>query len=189
MHKAVFLDRDGVLIEDVEYLDSLKKIQIIDGSIEAVRMLNETGFRVIVVTNQSGVARGYFPVSFVIQTHEFLFQYFSQRGATIDRFYFCPHHPEGSLEDFAIQCTCRKPAPGMLLRAQKDFQLDLNASYLIGDKFSDIEAALHAQVQPILVKTGKGLETFIRHSHYLRDHQVIVAKNLKDAVDKIIIQS
>lgn len=186
MNRAVFLDRDGVLIEEVEYLDSLDKIKIIPGAIEAVRLFNEADFKVIVISNQSGVARGYFPIEFVIQTHELLNQRFAVQGARIDQFYFCPHHPQGTVEEFAIECTCRKPGIGMLVRAQKDFQIDLKNSFLIGDKISDIQAAFTAGAIPVLVKTGYGLQTLSQNHTDLKFNQVQIARDILDAAQKIM---
>ncbi|GAB4171190.1 MAG: D-glycero-beta-D-manno-heptose 1,7-bisphosphate 7-phosphatase [Calditrichia bacterium] len=186
MNKAVFLDRDGVLIEDADYLDSFEKIRIYDFAFDAVRRLNEAGYVVVVVSNQSGIARGYFPLSFVIQTHEMLQQRFLINRARIDRFYFCPHHPEGTVEEFSIECECRKPKPGMILRAKRDFNLDLSRSFLIGDKKSDLETAIPLSVTPMLVRTGYGLQSLREAHDLIHEHKIDVTDNLEKAVEKIL---
>lgn len=188
MNRAVFLDRDGVLIEDTDYADSFDKIRIFDFAYDAVRKLNESGFIVIVVSNQSGVARGYFPLSFVIQTHEMLKQRFIIHHAIIDEFYFCPHHPEGTIEEFSIECECRKPKPGMILRAKRDFNIDLSHSYLIGDKKSDLETAVPLGITPMLVRTGYGLESHRQAHDFIHQHHIQVTDNLKTAVASILQQ-
>lgn len=187
MNKAVFLDRDGVLIEESDYLDSLDKIRIFSPAFEAVSLLNQHGFLVIVVSNQSGVARGYFPIGFVTFSHEFLKNAFASRGATIHHFYFCPHLPEGMVKEFAIDCDCRKPKPGMLTRAFRDYRIDPSSSYMIGDKRSDLEAGLRGGVRPILVRTGYGSETELQHRSFLLKEKIPVANDILEAV-RIILQ-
>jgi histidinol-phosphate phosphatase family protein len=155
---AVFLDRDGTIIEEVGYLDRVDKMIIIPQAPPAIRLLNEAGFLVIVVTNQSGVARGFFPESLVLEAHRYLAELLWAEGARIDGFYFCPHHPEEGTTSYRQVCSCRKPAPGMLLAACQDFSLDLGRSFLVGDNWSDLAAARAAGVRGILVRTGYGGE-------------------------------
>lgn len=148
---AVFLDRDGVIIENAHYLARLEDIRFIPGAAAAIRRLNEAGVPVVVVSNQSGVARGYFPESFVRETHAHLDQLLAKEGAHIDRWCFCPHHP-----GFGADCECRKPKPGMLQTAARELNLDLECSWLIGDNLTDCEAGAAAGCQTILVRTGHG---------------------------------
>jgi D-glycero-D-manno-heptose 1,7-bisphosphate phosphatase len=153
---AVFLDRDGVINEEVGYLDSLDKLKIIPGAYEAIRLINESGMKVVVISNQAGVARGLFPEDFVKITHEYLQNALRKKGAYIDNFYYCPHHPTEGIESYRQVCNCRKPAPGMLLQAAQDLNIDLTRSYLVGDRFNDMEAGKKIGVRGILVKTGFG---------------------------------
>src|SRR6266851_9710002 len=114
---AVFLDRDGVLIEEVNYLTEVGQVRLIPGAAEAVAELNRAGVPVVVVTNQAGVARGYFPEERVAEVHVYLDELLAERGARVDRYYYCPHHPDAAVERYRVECECRKPKPGMLRRA------------------------------------------------------------------------
>ncbi|MDD5170899.1 MAG: D-glycero-beta-D-manno-heptose 1,7-bisphosphate 7-phosphatase [Syntrophales bacterium] len=175
--RAVFLDRDGTINEEVGYLDSLDKLAIIPESFEAMRLINRNGLLAIVVTNQSGIARGCFDESFVGEVHRHMKRLFQEQGAVIDGFYFCPHHPSGGQESYRQTCTCRKPEPGMLIRAKEDFNIDLEHSYMVGDTLKDVEAGNRVGCKGILVKTGYGgdMNTEIIKPDY-------VAKDILDAV-------
>ncbi|HEY1187157.1 MAG TPA: HAD family hydrolase [Gemmata sp.] len=156
LREAVFLDRDGTLIEEVNYLSHPDQVRLIPGAAEAVRRLNDLGVLVVVVTNQSGVARGYFPESRVVEVHERLIALLAERGAVVDAFYFCPHHPKEGIGVYRVTCGCRKPKPGMLLAAARDLGIDLAGSWMIGDKPCDAEAGLAAGCRALLVRTGHG---------------------------------
>ena len=151
---AVFLDRDGVINEEVGYLDSLDKLKIIPCAYEAIRLINESGMKAVVISNQAGVAKGLFTEEFVRKINDCLQTVLSQKGAHINNFYYCPHHPTEGTEPYRQVCDCRKPAPGMLLRAAQDLNIDLKKSYLVGDRFRDMEAAKKCGVKGVLVKTG-----------------------------------
>jgi D-glycero-D-manno-heptose 1,7-bisphosphate phosphatase len=153
---AVFLDRDGTINEEVGYLDSLDKFKIIPCAYEAIRLINESGMKAVVISNQAGVARGLFTEDFVKITHEHLLAALRQKKAHIDNFYYCPHHPTEGIKIYRQNCNCRKPAPGMLLQAAQDLNIDLTKSYLVGDRFRDMEAAKKVGVKGVLVKTGYG---------------------------------
>jgi D,D-heptose 1,7-bisphosphate phosphatase len=155
---VVFLDRDGTINEEVGYLDSLDKFKIIPCAYEAIRLINESGMKAVVISNQAGVARGFFTEDFVKITHEHLQAALRQKGAYIDNFYYCPHHPTDGIDPYRKDCNCRKPAPGMLLQAAHDLDIDLTRSYLVGDRFRDMEAANKVGVKGVLVKTGYGQE-------------------------------
>ena len=155
---AVFLDRDGTINEEVGYLDSLDKFKLIPGAYEAIRLINESGMKAVVISNQAGVARGFFTEDFVKITNEHLQTVLRQEGAYIDNFYYCPHHPLEGIKPYRRVCNCRKPAPGMLLQAAHDLDIDLTRSYMVGDRFNDIEAGKEIGVRGILVKTGFGQE-------------------------------
>ena len=154
--RAVFLDRDGTINVEREFLHRPAEFEFIPGAPQAIRLLNDAGFLVIVVTNQSGVARGYYEESAISSLHRHLDAELARFGAAIDGYYFCPHHPEYGTDNHTKFCVCRKPRAGMLLQAANDFSLDLASSYLIGDKLADVEAGLNAGCHPILVRTGYG---------------------------------
>jgi D,D-heptose 1,7-bisphosphate phosphatase len=156
--QAVFLDRDGTINEEVGYLDRMEKLQLIPGAAEAIRLINKSGMKTVVITNQSGVARGFFDEAFVEKTHTHLRDILRVKGALIDAFYFCPHHPTEGRAEYLKICDCRKPAPGMLLRAAEELRIDTHRSYMVGDTLKDIEAGVRAGAQGILVRTGCGGE-------------------------------
>jgi D-glycero-D-manno-heptose 1,7-bisphosphate phosphatase len=156
LKRAVFLDRDGTINEEKEYLHRVEDFAFIPGAPQAIRRLREAGFLVIVVTNQSGVARGYFSVDAVHRLHRHLQEELAKSGAAVDGFYLCPHHPREGVGEFRIDCSCRKGNPGMLLQAAADHAVDLAASFMVGDKAADIEAGLRAGCRPLLVLTGYG---------------------------------
>ncbi|MEE8348030.1 MAG: HAD family hydrolase [Acidobacteriota bacterium] len=153
---AIFLDRDGTLIEDTGHLNEVEKISIYPEAFEAVRKINRSGIRAIVITNQSAIARGLLNEKKLGDLHRFLQDAFQQEQATLDAFYYCPHHPDAGTGSFTQKCTCRKPQPGMLLRAARELHLELATSYMIGDKLIDVQAGHRAGSQSILVKTGYG---------------------------------
>ena len=155
-NEAIFLDRDGTINEEVGYLDSPDKLVIFPSTFEAVRLINQSGLKAIVVTNQAGVARGLFGEDLVEKIHAALQEALRQKGALIDAFYYCPHHPTEGSPPYRQSCDCRKPAPGLFLQAARDLNLDLSESWMIGDRFNDIEAAHRAGAKGILVKTGYG---------------------------------
>ena len=138
---AAFLDRDGVLNVDHGYVHSADRLDWIEGAKAAVRLLNDAGYYVIVVTNQSGVARGFYDEAAVRQFHAQMQAELTAQGAHIDAFYYCPHHPEGKVKALAVSCLCRKPGTGLLEQAAREWPIDLGGSFLIGDKDSDMAAA------------------------------------------------
>ena len=155
---AVFLDRDGVINEEVGYLDSLDKLKVIPAAFEAIRLINQSGMKAVVISNQAGVAKGLFTEDFVKKANRHLQTILSRQEAYLNHFYYCPHHPLEGEDPYRKVCECRKPAPGMLIQAAQDLDLDLQQSYFIGDRFNDMEAARKAGVRGILVKTGYGSE-------------------------------
>jgi D-glycero-D-manno-heptose 1,7-bisphosphate phosphatase len=153
---AVFFDRDGTLNVDVGYLRSPDEMQLIPGAAEAVRQLNDRQILTCVISNQSGVARGYFSEADLIPIHDRLQQQLAVAGAHLDRIYYCPHHPTAGHPPYNIDCTCRKPRPGMLQQAAREFAIALDRSYVIGDKALDIEVGKAAGAYAVLVLTGFG---------------------------------
>jgi histidinol-phosphate phosphatase family protein len=153
---AVFLDRDGTINEEVGYLDHTDKLVLIPAAFEAVRLINESGMKAVVVTNQAGVAKGLFTEDFVRATNDRIQDLLLKQGARIDRFYYCPHHPTDGVDPYRKLCDCRKPEPGLLKQAAKDLGIDLARSYMIGDRYRDIETAHRAGAKGALVMTGYG---------------------------------
>ncbi len=186
MNRGVFLDRDGTVNEEVGYLRDLSRLRLIPGAAAAVRRLNEAGCRVVIVTNQSGVARGYFPESLVAETHDLLARMLAREGARIDGFYYCPHHPYAGSSAYTMQCDCRKPATGLLDRAARELDIELRSSFMVGDKWSDVELGRRAGCRSILVRTGFGQDDpgNLRPRH-LADPD-FTAHDLADAVEWIL---
>jgi D-glycero-D-manno-heptose 1,7-bisphosphate phosphatase len=186
MSRAVFLDRDGTVNEEVGYLTDLSKLRLIPGAGKAIRRLNEAGFKVVLVTNQSGVARGYFPEALVHEAHAMLDEMLKADGARIDAVYYCPHHPNAGNSAFTIDCDCRKPKTGLIERAVRDLSIEISRSYMVGDKWSDIELAHRAGVRAILVKSGFAPDDPAnKRPDHLREPDFL-AHSLSEAADWII---
>ncbi|GAB4271972.1 MAG: D-glycero-beta-D-manno-heptose 1,7-bisphosphate 7-phosphatase [Deferrisomatales bacterium] len=181
MRPAVFLDRDGTLVEEVGYLSRLADLRVLPGVPGALVRFARAGFARIVVTNQSGVARGRFPPAFVERAHAELRRRLRRRGADVEGFYVCPHHPE-----HGGPCPCRKPAPGLLLRAAADWDVDLAASWVVGDKAADLELARNAGCRAALVRTGYGRETEARVREGEAPRPDLVADDLAAATEAIL---
>ena len=156
MRPAVFLDRDGTLVEEAGYLDRLDRLVYFPYSVDAVRVLNQAGFAVVVVTNQAGIARGIVQESFVAEAHRAIADRLAAGGARIDAFYYCPHYPTGVVERYRQACDCRKPQPGLLRRAAADLGIDLARSFVVGDRWHDIAAGRAVGARGVLVRTGLG---------------------------------
>lgn len=155
MRRAAFLDRDGTINTEKEYLYRIDEFEFIPGAPEAVRLLNEAGFLVVVVSNQSGVGRGYYTEDDVETLHRHIATELAGAGARVDAWFYCPHHPSGR-GSYALACRCRKPLPGMLIEAAARYDIDLASSVMIGDKLVDVEAGMAAGCRPMLVRTGYG---------------------------------
>ena len=156
VRSAVFLDRDGTLLEEAGYLDRLERLVFFPYSLEAMRLLNRAGYAVVIITNQSGVGRGLYEEAFVHRAHEAMDERVRAAGARIDGYYYCPHHPEAEVEKYRRDCDCRKPGPGMLRQAAADLGLDIARSFTVGDKWTDVQAGGAAGARGILVRTGYG---------------------------------
>lgn len=155
MKKAIFLDRDGTLNVDYGYVHDIDHFKFIEGAIDALRELQAMGYALVVVTNQSGIARGYFSEAEFLQLMEWFDWSLAEQGVELDGIYYCPHHPEGKGE-FREDCDCRKPKPGMLLQAMKELKIDPAQSVMVGDKIEDMKAGLGAKVKTnVLVRSGK----------------------------------
>jgi D-glycero-D-manno-heptose 1,7-bisphosphate phosphatase len=154
---AVLVDRDGTLIEDHGYIGRVDRMQLYPYAVEALRVLQQDGFRIVLVTNQAGVARGVFPEAFLDEAHGWLRDRFAAGGVRFDGIYHCPHHPDATLPQYRQRCECRKPRPGMALQAARDLDLDLSQSFVVGDKWLDVGLATQCGARGILVRTGYGL--------------------------------
>ena len=183
MKPAVFLDRDGTVIEEVGYLNRLDRIAFFPWSVDAIRVLNQAGFLVAIVTNQAGVARGYFDETLVRETHALIDRRVREGGARIDAYYYCPHHPDGAVEAYRQACDCRKPKPGMIHRAAREHGIDISRSFVVGDRWLDVRMGQAAGASTVLVRTGYGLEEEAQPDGTAAD---VVADNLMDAVAWII---
>ena len=167
--KAVFLDKDGTLVENIPYNVDPELVTLTPGAAEAIRAFSRAGYRMVVVSNQSGVARGLFTVDALEAVRERLQGLFDDLGAHLDGFYWCPHHPAGRVSEYAVLCRCRKPEPGSLWRAASELGLDLWRSWLVGDILDDIEAGRAAGTRTVLVDNGGETEWRMspaRQPHY-----------------------
>ena len=151
---ALFLDRDGTLNVDTDYLHEIEKFQWMPEAREAVKYANDRGYLVIVVTNQSGVARGMFGEDAVQELHRFMDEELEKIGAHVDAYYYCPHHPEAAVPAYRKDCSCRKPKSGLIDKACRDFAIDLEHSLMVGDSLRDVECAEGAGVRGILYQGG-----------------------------------
>ncbi len=180
LQPAVFLDRDGTLIREVGYLTRPEQIEILDGVPAAIRALGAAGFKTVVVTNQSAVARGWLTEAELKQIHCLMEDRLADAGARLDAIYYCPHHPSEGIGAYRVVCDCRKPNPGMVQRAVDDLALDPKRSYVLGDQNVDLELALRVGSTPVLVRSN-GEKTLVSHA--------AVFDNMKLAVDWILART
>lgn len=178
---AVFVDRDGVINEEKGYVHQKKDFHFLPGSIEGLKLLTDAKYKLVIITNQAGIARGYYKEEAMHDLHSYMLDSLKTNGVRIDGVYFCPHHPEGAIDYLSKRCDCRKPAPGMLLKACRELGINPALSAMVGDKASDIEAAKGAHVQmTILVESGHHL------SAASKAEADFVTSNLKAAAELII---
>jgi D-glycero-D-manno-heptose 1,7-bisphosphate phosphatase len=187
MRPAVFLDRDGTLIEERGYLGRLEEISLFDDAPEALRLLRDAGYALVVVTNQAGVARGFFDEAFVQEAHRHLASLLANEGLVLDGYYYCPHHPDGVVPAYSRTCRCRKPGPGMVEQAAADLGLDVDHSFVVGDKWLDIELATNAGARGLLVRTGYGAG--VEHDGATTARPVAIVDTLLDAAHEILRRS
>ena len=186
VNKAVFLDRDGVINEDPpHYAHRLDQLHIIPGSAKAIQLLNKHNFHVLVISNQSGVARGYYNENDVKTFNDRMESLLAKDGAHIDAIYYCPHHPDAVVEHYKINCNCRKPKPGMILDAGQKYSLDLGNSFVVGDKWSDIEAGKAAGCKTVMVMTGHGKDETSKKQGSAN----YIAQDLYEAVEQYILRA
>ncbi|MFX1388595.1 MAG: D-glycero-beta-D-manno-heptose 1,7-bisphosphate 7-phosphatase [Promethearchaeota archaeon] len=170
--KAIFLDRDGVINKEVGYLSNIENFEFIQGSIEALKILKQKNYLLIVITNQAGLARGYFSEETLKAIHNKMIKILKKNMIELTDIYFCPHHP-----DFTGSCECRKPKPGMILMAALEYKIDLGKSFMVGDTLNDIETGKNAECKTVLVLTGYGEEEQKKISSIVPD---MIFKNLKE---------
>lgn len=182
---AVFLDRDGTINEEVGYIRDLEHLRLIPGAAAAISLLNGQHIPVIVISNQSGAARGYYPVSWIEHLHEHLVAMLAAEGAQVDAIYYCPHLPEGIVPQLAHTCECRKPQPGLLIQAAREHHLSLAGSTMIGDKAVDVDAARRAGCQAVLLRTGYG-ERVLAGTYQYAVEPDYIARDIADAVDWVL---
>lgn len=182
---AIFLDRDGTINEDIGYASHPDDLHIYSFAAEAIRLINDAGFKVIVVTNQSGIARGLYDEATLATIHEKLIRELEREGAHIDAVYYCPHHPRIGNQTYRQDCECRKPQTGMLEQAAREHDINLAESFVIGDKASDINLATNAGAQGVLVMTGYGGGTLASIERF-PCYPAIIAEDLLAAVREIL---
>ncbi len=185
MKKAVFLDRDGTINEEMGYINHVSRFRLFDFVPQAIKTLNDAGFLVIIVTNQSGVARGYFDEKLVREIHKKLVEDLKKKPARIDGIYYCPHHPQEGRGKYKKDCECRKPKTGMINLAVKDHDIDLSSSFMVGDRYKDIIFAKKAGLQPVFVKTGYGIGEYTYQRREWNEEPLFVAENLLEAAQFI----
>lgn len=184
--RACFIDRDGTISEEVGYVNHPSRYRVFPYSAEAVRILNEAGWLAILVTNQAGVARGYFTEDLIAAVHDVLKLELKAKGAHLDAIYYCAHHPSVGELPYRFDCDCRKPKPGLILHAAAEFDIDLQQSWMIGDRYSDIELARNAGTQSAFVLSGYGRGEWEYQRAAWKYQPDLVAEDLLEAVRKIV---
>lgn len=184
--RAVFMDRDGTISEEVGYVNHVSRFRVFGYSAEAVRLLNDKEWLALLVTNQAGVARGYFTEDLIDAVHGVLEADLARGGARLDGVYYCAHHPSVGEPPYRFDCECRKPKPGLIQRAAADLDIDLAQSWMIGDRYGDIELARNAGVHSALVLSGYGRGEWEHQQAGWKHRPDLVAEDLLDAVVRII---
>jgi D-glycero-D-manno-heptose 1,7-bisphosphate phosphatase len=184
--RAIFMDRDGTLSHEVGYVNHLSRFRLYPWAVEAVKLINRSGYLAVVATNQAGVARGYFPESLVGEVHASLVSTMERGGARLDAIYYCPHHPSTGEPPYRQDCDCRKPRPGLLRRAEADLGIDLGGSWVVGDRPGDLELAWSVGARGALVKSGYGIGTLAHDAPRFKRQPDLIADHLLDAVLAIV---
>jgi D-glycero-D-manno-heptose 1,7-bisphosphate phosphatase len=181
---AVFIDRDGTISEEVGYVNHPSRFRLFPYSSEAIRILNNNDWLAILITNQAGVARGYFSEEMIVNVHDQL--KCDLHDAQLDAIYYCAHHPSVGEPPYRVDCDCRKPKPGLIDRAAKDFEIDLGASWMVGDRYSDIELARNAGLRSAFLLSGYGRGEWEYQRNSWKHQPDIVCENLLEAVKMIV---
>ena len=186
MRPGVFLDRDGTINEQMGYINHISRFHLLPGVGPAIRLLNDKDIPVVVVTNQSGLARGYFPPELLTDVHDRMQELLAAEGARVDGIYVCPHRPDAELSAYRMDCECRKPKTGLFTKAAAELDIDLARSYVVGDRWSDVRSALNCGATSVLVLTGygRGELAYIGPKQDVQPH--FVAKDLQDAAQWIL---
>jgi D-glycero-D-manno-heptose 1,7-bisphosphate phosphatase len=183
---AVFMDRDGTLSHEVGYVNHPARFRLYPWAVDAVRAVNRAGWLAVVVTNQAGVARGYFPEPVVDEVHRRLNEAMVAGGARFDAVYACLHHPSVGAPPYRKDCDCRKPRPGLLRRAEKELGADLRRSWVVGDRHGDLQLAWNVGARGALVRSGYGLGELTYLAPSWTRPPDLVAENLLEAVERIL---
>ena len=181
---AVFIDRDGTISEEVGYVNHPSRFRLFPYSTEAIRVLNNNDWLAILITNQAGVARGYFSEDLIVNVHDQLKR--DLENAQLDAIYYCAHHPSVGEPPYRFDCDCRKPKPGLIDRAAKDFEIDLSRSWMVGDRYGDVELARNAGLNSAFVLSGYGRGEWEYQRHAWKHEPDIVCENLLEAVQRIV---
>lgn len=184
--RAIVMDRDGTVCDEVGYVNHVSRIRLLPRSAAAIRRAREAGFKTAIVTNQAGVARGYFDEELIHRVHDRVRELLAADGAAVDAIYYCPHHPDAGAPPYRLDCDCRKPRPGMLLRARDELGLDLARSYLVGDSMRDVEAGHRVGATTVLVLTGYGRGELEYRSAGWKTRPDHIAEDLMEAVEWIL---
>jgi len=182
---AVFIDRDGTISEEIGYVNHPERFRLLPKSGEAIKLINEMGLKAVVVTNQAGVARGYFPEWMIQKVHDKMEELLEKEGAKLDAIYYCPHHPRAGEPPYMADCECRKPRTGMIDSAVEDLNIDVKKSYMIGDKITDVEFGQRVGAKGIFVKTGYGRGELELYGETWTTDPDFIAEDLLDAVNWI----
>ncbi len=183
--RAVFIDRDGTISEEVGYINHPSRFRLFPFSAAAIKLLNESGWLAIVITNQAGVARGYFSEDMIQTIHERLRRDLESEGARLDAIYYCAHHPSVGQPPYRLECDCRKPKPGLISRAVEEFDIDPSSSWMVGDRYSDIELARNAGIHSAFVMTGYGRGEWEHQQANWEHRPELIAENLLEAAEAI----
>jgi len=182
------MDRDGTLAHEVGYVNHLSRFRLYPWAVDAVRLLNRSGLLAVVITNQAGVARGYFPERLIAEVHALMNAAMEAGGARLDGIYYCPHHPSAGQPPYRQDCACRKPKAGLIQRAAADLDVDVARSWVVGDRDADLELARNVGARAVLVKTGYGLGELMWHAASWPRPPDIVADHLLEAVERIVAE-
>ena len=183
---ALFMDRDGTISEEVGYVNHASRFRLFPYTADAIKLLNDNGWLAIVVTNQAGVARGYFSEDIILQIHDRVRQELEKESARLDAIYYCAHHPSVGEPPYRLDCDCRKPKPGLIQRAAADFEIDLARSWMVGDRYGDVELARNAGLHAAFVLSGYGRGEWEYQRGSWQIEPEVVAEDLLEAVQVII---
>ena len=189
MEKYIFLDRDGTINVEKHYLHKIEDFEYENGVLKALEGLQKLGYKFIIVTNQAGIAKGYYTESDYLILEEFIENDLREKGIIIQKTYHCPHHPQGKIP-YNVNCDCRKPKTGMFLEAIEEFDIDIENSYMVGDRFTDLKPADELGIYPVLIKTGYGtdqLNSLVESNENIEEKfkRVMVVENLIDLLNKL----